>query len=484
MSLKVLVLASEAAPLVKVGGLGDVVGALPSALRTLGHDVRVALPAYPVAEAQAERYGLQRVGRTQVVWSGHPVPVPIGQATVSGVPHYLLGGPYVPRDNRVYGSGIDEDGPKYIFYSMAALALCRELDWQPDVVHAHDSHPGAAVYWLGAKGKRDPFWRRTATVVTIHNLPFQNNHAGKYLAAAGLRPSRDPRLPWWAKDGLMGLALAYADEINAVSPGYAQEIMGEEYGAGLDGLLRLRAANVSGILNGLDYEKWDPMRDPALATPFDADTLARRADTRAALQHSAGLIANPNIPVIGVVSRLDHQKGFDIAAPAVRAVLKDGAAQFVLLGAGAEEIQAPFEALAAEFPGRASVNLGFNAPLAGRIYGGCDVFLMPSRYEPCGTSQMVALRYGAVPLVRATGGLRDTVQHYRRGSGTGFVFHAYNSEALLRTLRRALAVFEQKDEWRALQKRGMAVRFTWARAAADYGTLYNKALEAKRKRRS
>ncbi len=484
MSLKVLVLASESAPLVKVGGLGDVVGALPSALRALGHDVRVALPAYPVAEAQAERYGLQRVGRTQVVWSGDPVPVPISQATVSGVPHYLLGGPTVPRDNRVYGSGIEEDGPKYIFYSMAALALCRELDWQPDVVHAHDSHPGAAVYWLGTKGKRDPFWRRTATVVTIHNLPFQNNHAGAYLAAAGLRPSRDPRLPWWAKDGLMGLALAYADEINAVSPGYAQEIMGEEYGAGLDGLLRLRAANVSGILNGLDYEKWDPRRDPTLATPFDADTLARRADTRAALQHSAGLTANPTIPVIGVVSRLDHQKGFDIAAPAMRAVLKDGAAQFVLLGAGAEEIQAPFEALAAEFPGRASVNLGFNAPLAGRIYGGCDVFLMPSRYEPCGTSQMVALRYGAVPLVRATGGLRDTVQHYRRGSGTGFVFHAYNSEALLRTLRRALAVFEQKDEWLALQKRGMAVRFTWARAAADYVALYHKALEAKRKRRS
>lgn len=483
MPLKILTLASESAPLVKVGGLGDVVGALPRALRAMGHDVRVALPHYPLVKAQAGQLGitLKRRGHAAARWGAETGSASICEAEVAGVPHYFLGGPSFQPPDKVYGASIDEDGPKFIFYSMAALALCRELDWQPDIVHAHDSHPGAALYWLATRGARDKFWRRTASALTIHNLPFQNNHAKKYLALAGLRPSRDPRLPWWARDGLMGLAAAHADQINAVSRGYAAEIMGEEYGAGLDGLLRARADRVSGILNGLDYGVWDPSTDHALAHRFDLDTLDDRAANKLALQKACGLAPDPGIPLIGAVSRLDYQKGFDIAAPVIKEVLARGEAQFVLLGTGMPELETMYEPMLTEFPGAASIHLRFDSALASRIYGGCDIFLMPSRYEPCGTSQMIAMRYGAIPLVRATGGLIDTVPSYRRGGrGAGFVFGEYSSRALLRALRRALRVCGDRAEWRALQQRAMAARFDWEESARQYVALYERALKVKR----
>ncbi len=489
MGLKVLTLASESAPLVKVGGLGDVVGALPRALRAMGHDVRVALPNYPVVKVQAGKLGItfKRKGRVDVRWGANAdetAAASVHEIDLGGVPHYLLGGPSFQPPDKVYGATIDEDAPKFIFYSMAAMALCRELDWQPDILHVHDSHPGAAIYWLAAKGKRERFWRPAASVLTIHNLPFQNNHAKKHLALAGLRPSRDPRLPWWARDGLMGLAIAYADQIDAVSSGYAAEIMGEEYGAGLDGLLRARADRVSGILNGLDYAIWNPSTDHALAHRFDTDTLDRRAADKLALQKACGLKPDPDIPLIGVVSRLDYQKGFDIAAPSLKEVLARGEAQFVLLGTGMPELEALYEPMLTEFRGAASINLRFDGALASRIYGGCDIFLMPSRYEPCGTSQMIAMRYGAIPLVRATGGLIDTVQPYRHGarggSGTGFLFSEYSSGALLRALRRALKVFADKAVWQALQHRAMAVRFSWERSAEQYVATYERALGLKR----
>ncbi|MBM4425014.1 MAG: glycogen synthase [Chloroflexi bacterium] len=481
MTLKVLTLAAESAPLVKVGGLGDVVGALPRALRAVGIDARVAIPHYPAIKSQAESLGiaLKRKGRVSIRWGSHAhetESAPIAETTVGGVPHYLLGGPPFRPPDKIYSTTIDDDGPKFIFYSMAAMSLCRELDWQPDIIHVHDSHAGAAIYWLAAKGKRESFWRQTASVITIHNLPFQNNHAKKYLALAGLRPSRDPRLPMWARDGLMGLAIACADRINAVSDGYAAEIMGEEYGAGLDGLLRERADRLSGILNGLDYAAWNPSTDHALAARFDAESLDHRAANKAALQKACGLKPDPHVPIIGAVSRLDYQKGFDIALPAIKEALARGEAQFILLGTGAAELEASYEPLLTEYPGAASIHLRFDSALANRIYGGCDIFLMPSRYEPCGTSQMIAMRYGAIPVARATGGLVDTVWPYRAGSGVGFLFGEYSSAALLRALRRAFRVYANGEAWRGLQRRAMAVRFSWEKSAEQYAAMYEKAL--------
>ncbi|MBI5054624.1 MAG: glycogen synthase [Chloroflexi bacterium] len=480
MSLKILTLAAESAPLVKVGGLGDVVGALPQALKELGCDVRVALPHYHTIDAHPEKFKLKRMGKVTLKWSGQDdIPALAATTEIGGIPYYLLGNPYL-HEGRVYGVSIEEDGPKYIFYSMSALALCRHLDWQPDVIHVHDSHAGAAIYWLTTKGKRDPFWKHTASVLTIHNLPYQNNHAKKFLAMAGLKPSRDPRLPRWARDGLMGLAIAYADEISAVSDGYANEIMGEEYGAGLDGVLKMRDDSLSGVLNGLDYSAWNPKTDPALKTHFDEASLEKRIENKLALQKECGLKIDKNAPLIGMVSRLDHQKGLDIAAEAMWKLLAKGSAQFVLLGTGTREIEVMFRTWAGDFPKLASINLKFDSALASRIYAGADIFLMPSRYEPCGISQMIAMRYGALPVVRATGGLVDTVQPYRNGRGTGFAFKEYSSAALLRTLKRAIEAYHEKNEWRGLQLRGMANRFTWHSAAEKYVRLYERAIVMKK----
>lgn len=474
---RVLWLSAESSPLVKVGGLGDVVGSLPRALRSLGLDVRVAIPHYAVHSLSGLDYELRIT--FPVSWGGRLITASVAQVDRDDIPHYLIGGGPV-EGSRVYGAGIEEDGPKFVFFALAALAALRRLEWKPDAIHVHDYHPAAAIYWLAAAGQGDEFFHETAAVLTIHNLAYQGNHAGEYLGMAGLGPSADPRLPDWARDGLMALGIAHADAISAVSPGYAREILGEELGAGLDGLLRARADRLRGILNGIDYAVWNPKTDRALTARFDAHTLDRRAENKAALQRECGLAADDSAPLIGAVSRLDHQKGFDIAAPAILQLLTESDAQFVLLGAGAPAIQAPFEALARDFPGRASVNLRFDPPLAARIYAGCDVFLMPSRYEPCGLAQMIAMRYGAVPVVRATGGLKDTVADYPGPDGAGFVFGDYSAEALLAALRRALAAYRDKRRWRGLQRRGMKQDFSWDKSAAQYLALYRQAVQWRR----
>ena len=475
--MNILFLSAEAAPLSKVGGLGDVAGALPRALAALGHDVRVAIPFSGVIDRAAFRPVV--VARFQVPHISGEQSATISEVRHGGVIFYLIAGPPIPKAKRVYGTSIKEDGPKFIFFSLAALGLCRALDWPPDVLHANDSHTGVAVYWLANDGVHDPFFADTASVFTIHNLVYMNNHARPYLREYGLAPSDSPLLPDWARDSLMGLGLAHADVLNTVSPTHAREILTPEYGYGLEGVLRARRSRLFGILNGLDTELWNPKRDPRLAARFDSAHLPKRAANKLALQREAGLPPRPDAPLVGIVSRLDTQKGFDIAVPALRQCLASDA-QLVVLGTGLPQLEAGFKALGREFPDRAHVALRFDSALAARIYAGADLLLVPSRYEPCGLTQMIALRYGAVPVVRRTGGLADTVTDYGvEKSGTGFVFRDYNSSALLRALRRALAVYRRPARWQALQARGLrhaATHFSWARAAQEYVALYQKAL--------
>ncbi len=481
--MNILFLAAEAAPLSKVGGLGDVAGLLPRALAGLGHDVRVALPFTGVidrarfAPVLSVRFHVPHISGDQVAR--------VSEVRLGGVTFYLIAGPPIPKAKRVYGATIQEDGPKFIFTSLAALGLCRALDWTPDVVHGNDSHTGPAIYWLDSTGRHDPLFRHTATVFTIHNLVYMNTGAGPYLRAYGLTPSDAPVLPDWARDSLMGLGLAHADMLNTVSPTYAREILTPEYGYGLEGVLQARRDRLAGILNGLDLDHWNPRRDPHLSARYDVDTLERRAKNKRALQKSLGLPLAPRTPLIGVVSRLDTQKGFDIGVPALRELLAgpDPAQVVVLdtspLGTGRPAIEAELQALAAEHPQAVRLHLGFEAALASRIYAAADLLLVPSRYEPCGLTQMIGLRYGAVPLVRATGGLADTVIDYAAARrGTGFVFTDYNSAALLAGLRRALRVYQRPDRWRALQRRGMrqALQFSWARSAETYLALYQQAI--------
>lgn len=475
--LKILMLAAEASPLVKVGGLGDVLGALPAALRARGHDVRVMIPHYGTVDDA--RYGVEARGSVEVLWGGSRQRATVARVDVGGVPHYLIGGSPIARDGTVYGPDITVDGPKYVFFSVAALQAAQALGFRADILHVHDSHPGAAVYWLAEQRATNAFWARTASVLTIHNLPYQNNRARAALALGGLRPSRDARIPPWARDSLMGLAINYADAINAVSPGYAAEVLGTEHGAGLEALLGARAERLTGILNGLDYEQWNPEMDDALPQRFGMETISARASNKTALQQELGLDPKGgDVPLFGVVSRLDQQKGFDLVTPALQRILQEYPAQLALLGAGAPEIERALRGLQQRFPGRVALSIGFDARLARRIYGGADVFLMPSRYEPCGLSQMIAMRYGAVPVVRATGGLRDTVVDYdsNRRRSTGFVFTEYTAAGFVSALRRALEVFPDRRRWRGLQRRGMLRRFTWDLAALRYTQLYERAL--------
>jgi starch synthase len=470
--MRVLFLAAEAAPFVKVGGLADVAGSLPRALRELGHDVRVAIPGYG--------------GIDWARWRPEPVasfPVPHrGGAQKADVyladqDVYLICGPPIPTDQSVYGS-IAEDGPKFTFFSLAALWSCGTLAWKPDLVHANDWHTSPAVYWLAASGRRDPFYRSTGTLLTIHNLPHMGKGAGAYLGDYGLplTPAVEA-LPPDLRDSLLGLGIVSADFLSTVSPTYAREIRTPEGGHGLDGVLRAREDRLAGVLNGIDTRFWNPSTDRALAQRYDADTLEQRRANKSALQHEAGLARGERIPLLAVVSRLDSQKGLDIGVSAVWSWLAAGG-QFVLLGTGDPVLEREYAAMEMERPGQASVRLRFDADYAHRIYAGADLVLIPSRYEPCGLTQMIAMRYGAVPVARRTGGLADTVVDAGDPGGTGLMFDEFRPEALADALDRALAVYSDPERWQELQRRGMQTDFSWRRSARAYEKLYRLAKAA------
>jgi starch synthase len=395
-----------------------------------------------------------------------------------GFPFLLVGGTPIPRDGRVYGSGIDEDGPKFAFFARAALEMCRALGWKPDVVHAHDSHAAPAAAWLATAGAEDPFFRDTASLLTIHNLPYMGNGAGAALAEYGF-PVDGDGLPEWARGALLPVGIAHADEISTVSPTYAREILTPEFGCGLDGLLRARADRLSGILNGLDLLTWDPSRDPALARPFDASNLAARRENKTALLRELSLEGGSEAPLLAIVSRLDHQKGFDIAGAGLARWLESGGL-VAALGTGDPAIEASLAGIAAAFPSRFAARFRFDAGLARRIYAGSDALLIPSRYEPCGLTQMIAMRYGSVPVARETGGLADTIRDASNPDGTGFLFQAFDPAALEQALARTRAAFGTPAAWEDLMRRGMAKDFSWSRSALAYGALYERARARRR----
>ena len=488
--LKIFLLSSEAAPFAKVGGLADVAGALPKALRRLGHDARLALPKYArISEAE--------FGLTQVVES---LPVPVGpgheqrpelveglaavfESTVEGMPTYLIGSDKYFGREEVYG--YDDDGERFVFFCRAALEMLKKLDWRPDVIHCNDWHTGIIPNWLETVYKSDPFFADTATVFTIHNLAYQGIFGPELLEFAGLADYG--LLPHPTDDGLsrvvvlMARGILFADMINTVSEKYAQEILTPEYGERLHPILAQRQDRLSGILNGLDYEVWNPATDRDISVNYDVDSLDRRVENKLALQREAGLSLAPDVLLIGIISRLADQKGFDILAEASDQLMEMDL-QFVLLGTGEERYHRAFANVAGKYQGQAAVFLKFDGALAQRIYAGSDAFLMPSRFEPCGLGQLISMRYGSVPIVRSTGGLADTVQDFdpTTGLGNGFAFSDYSEEALLAAVERALETYRHKDTWRTLMERGMRADFSWGASARKYVELYHKALEFKK----
>ena len=480
--LKILLLAAEVVPFAKTGGLADVAGTLPKAVRALGHDIRVAMPRY--GRIEGSKFHLEEVVPPfDVPIHRATEPARILQATIGNdVPVYMV-------DNAKYfdREGIymyPDDADRFIFFSRAILEALKHLDWRPDVIHCHDWHTAVVPNWLNTIYRKDPFFEETVTVYTIHNLAYQGIFGYRVLEIAGIDEWGFQYHPEMADLNevvdLMGRGIYWADLVSTVSETYAQEILTPEYGERLDPLLRDRRDRLFGILNGIDYETANPATDPHLAANYDSNSLDRRAENKAALQREAKLPVDPNAPLIGVISRLTGSKGLDILGDAIDHVLDLGI-QLVLMGTGEQHYHDLLSRMVQQYPRQVAIFLTFNTPLAQRIYAGSDMFLMPSRVEPCGTNQLVAMHYGSVPIVRATGGLADTVQDYdpRTAQGTGFVFHDYDRWMLFAAIVRAVETFKHHDLWRQIQLRGMRADFSWDRSGRKYIDLYRRAIASR-----
>lgn len=486
--LSVAHLASEMAPLAKVGGLGDVVGALSGEQARRGHRVLVALPAYRMLRAP-EDWRREPLESVEVPWG-------MGRERAR---FELLHGPdglrvllvdhagerkFFDRDG-LYdqpgtGQGWPDNPERFLFFTRAALEALKRLgNW--DIVHAHDQQAAWAPCLLRTHEAGADAFANTATIFTIHNLGYQGIVDPWILSLAGFpRDVFTPAGPFefWGRVNFMKVGLAFADMISTVSPRYAEEIQsGDEFGFGLEGVLRRRSPDLRGILNGIDDQVWNPATDPHLPAHFDRAHLDARAAVRNALAQACGFPGDTEMPMIGMVSRLVEQKGFDLIEQAEVELMRQEL-RLVVLGLGQPKFVSLFERLAREHPARVHFRAGHDERFAHLIEGGADMFLMPSRYEPCGLNQMYSMRYGCVPVVRATGGLADTVQEFDviSRTGTGFLFADYTPAAMIGAVRRALGVWRQPPLWRTLQENGMGRDFSWRASANGYDALYAEAL--------
>jgi starch synthase len=462
--LSALFIAPECAPLTKTGGLGDVCGALPPALRALGIDVRILLPGYGEVLAvlrPRELFRASILGSEARLLQGE-LPGGVPALVVDSPALYVRpGGPYVSEEGEDWPDNALRFG---VLSRMAALLAGEQspLPWRPDLVHCNDWPGAPAAAFL--RFEASP----AASLVTIHNLAFQGLFGPEWVARLGL-PAHSYAFDGVEFHGRMSFlkaGLSYAGRISTVSPTYAREIQAPEHGCGLDGLLRHRAGVLSGILNGIDTVAWNPASDPHLAQPYDADRLGAKAANKAALQRRMGLVVDPAVPLFGQVGRMTGQKGVDLLLEAAAPLVSLG--QLAILGAGDRQLEQALAALARRHPGRVAVQIGFDERLAHLVEAGADLFLMPSRYEPCGLNQMYSQRYGTPPIVHATGGLADTVQD----GSTGFVFRRFTAGDFLEAAGRALRCYAQPAAWRAVQRAGMQRDFSWNAAARRYADLY------------
>lgn len=487
--LRILFAASEVEPFAKTGGLADVTGALPLALARLGHDVRIFMPRYPGVERHAGTLTPLLEG-IEIPLGERRVAVGVVEGQLAGqVPvYFVVHDPYYLRPHLYTTPEGDyrDNCERFIVFDRGVLEALRRLPWTPQVLHAHDWQTGLIPVYLETVYRDDPVLREVATVFTIHNLGYQGLfwHYDMPMTGLGWDLFTPAGIEFYGKISFLKGGLVFADLLTTVSPTYAREIQTPEYGEGLDGVLRERSEDLVGILNGLDYELWNPATDPEIPKRYGPEDPEGKAICKAALREELGLEADrPEAPVVGVVSRLADQKGLDLVQAAVPVVLEAGG-QFVLLGSGEERYERAFAELAEAYPDRVAVRLGYQAGLARRIYAGTDVFLMPSRYEPCGLGQLIALRYGAIPVVRRTGGLADTIVPWDpvTGAGTGFVFEALTAEACRDAVRRALATYADPAAWRRLVRNAMVQDFSWESSAQKYVACYRRAVRKARRR--
>ena len=482
--MKILFVASEAAPFVRTGGLGDVIGALPRALAARGHELLVVIPRY--AQLDLEGQPVRDTGRRiEVPFPSGPVTAGVHVcAPAERLRYLLLSHPFYERGQLYGDNGSDyrDNHRRFALLSVGALEAARMQNFVPDAVHAHDWQTALVPLVLkrGWAGRPPPVKARS--IFTIHNLAYQGLFPREAMADLGLPYDLFNlfELEFYGQLCLMKAGLVFADKLTTVSPTYAREItMSAETGAGLDGLLRSRQADLTGIMNGVDHERWSPDRDPALEARYSAEDLSGKAVCKAALQRELGLTEDANVPLASAIGRLVHQKGYDLLAEAVPALVERGM-QVAFLGTGETHLQDAFTALAERFPGRVAVRLRFDDGLAHRIEGGSDLFLMPSRFEPCGLNQLYSLRYGTLPLVHAVGGLNDSIREStgsKEQDGWGFRFEVMTVEQLVAAADRALALWKDRAAWTATVRRAMGLDFSWDRAAEKYEALYRGAAE-------
>jgi len=486
--LKILMVASEAAPFAKTGGLADVIGSLPAALAAQGVDVRVVMPRY--SSVDLSQRAVVSLGLVRVPFDDGERLAEIQQAveplntSVGDVPIYFVEAPHFFRRPLLYG--YDDDILRFGFFSRAVLEMLRQtvsLKWRPDIIHCHDWHAALLPVYLRTVLQNDESLKTIKTVFSIHNLAYQGLAPKENLPRLGLDWSlfNHHQLEFHGQVNPLKAGLVFADALTTVSPRYAREIQTPEYGEGLDSVLRARDAALTGIINGIDPSAWHPLTDSYINHNYGALDWNNKARCKTDLLQKIGLQQEKNVPVIGMVSRLSSQKGFDLVADIMEPMLEMGC-QFVLLGNGDERYLHCFNELGRRFPAASSMNLGkFNEELAHHIYAGSDLFLMPSLYEPCGLSQMIALAYGTVPIVRATGGLADSVSEWnpQTQAGNGFVFEEFSSAQLLSAVTRALKIYRSRA-WPNLVKNAFAGDFSWDASAAHYKELYENLARDKR----
>ena len=480
--LSILMVASEAAPFSKTGGLADVLGALPSALRRLGHEVVVVMPRYR---------DLDTVGpvsqRLDIPMGGRSFSLGIREGKGDAGERVVLVdcAELYDRDGLYGGGGVDyaDNAVRFGVLCRAALEYASRCETLPSVVHAHDWQAGLVPVVLRTEYSEDRRWRRVPTVFTVHNLAYQGLFPPDAMALLGLDPGLFTLegVEFWNQVGFLKAGINFADAITTVSETYAREILTPQYGEGLDGLLVHRRELLTGIVNGIELSDWNPGADRWLPAPYSADDLGGKRVAKQKLLKCYGFSYDPEMisrPLVGMVSRMVEQKGMDLIWEAREALLSTDAT-FVTLGTGSPRYEDMWRGLANAHPGRFGVRLGFNEELAHLIEGGADIFLMPSRFEPCGLNQMYSMRYGTVPVVRATGGLADTVREFapETGDATGFVFRDYSASAMLAALERALTAFRSPVQWRAVQRAGMRQDFSWNVPAAEYVRVYRAAIE-------
>ncbi len=476
--LKILFASAEVVPFAKTGGLADVAGALPKVLAAQGHDVRIIMPRY--GSIDGAKFGLHTVVEPFSIPHDHDwIQIGIEQSdAIEGVPTYFIRNDYLYNRNSLYGQA--DDDHRFVAYSRGIVESITHLNWVPDVIHCNDWHTGIVPVYLKTMYADHPDLRTIGTLYTIHNLAYQGAFPPAVMELAGLpwELFTWDKLEFWHQFNFMKSGLIYADTLSTVSETYAAEIQTPEYGERLDGVMQYRRNDLYGIINGIDYEVWNPQTDALVPARFSADDPAGKQRCKRELQNAMGLPAEPHVPVFGLISRLSSQKGLDLLDKVLPRLLTDQQMQVVVLGTGDQYYHDMLTKLASLHPNRLAVSLKFDNTLAHLIYAGSDAFLMPSHYEPCGLGQMISLAYGTVPVVRATGGLADTVHEFKQetGNGNGFSFQSYSPHALRMAIHRALKCYSDPACWAAITQNAFQSDFSWESSAKKYVAVYEKAV--------